>query len=46
MGLRKNVLKGRENGKVNDERGRCEASAFFYGVSGLRSSIDLEDPPL
>ena len=29
MGLRKNVLKGRENGKVNDERGRCEASTFF-----------------
>ena len=27
----KNVLKGRENGKVNGERGRCEASTFFMG---------------
>ena len=40
MSLRKNALKGRENGKVNGERGRCEASAFFYVADGLRGGFD------
>ena len=48
------VLKGRENGKVKDKRGRCEASAFFmwcewmrsdlgFGFKGLPVGVDCDD---
>ena len=35
------VLKDSKIWKAKDGSGRCEASAFFYGASGLRSSVGL-----